>query len=182
MKSNIFKKLLIIILFFSEIHCGKLCFENKIVRIKQTQYSGTELKIDGYYVKNCELDSFMISFIFYQNGVFLTPNSFLMSGCYYYKYFDDVIITFNNNDTKENLFHYGLFNVSNDSLFFEGFKATINQCYQSYFITAKILNDSTFVVFKEERSKKPEEFTILSDTFHYVHVTEKPDSTNIFFQ
>lgn len=181
MKFKKIKIILFVILSFSSLQCGKLCFENKIVKIEQTQYTGTELKIDGYYVKNCESENFKKIFIFYNNGVFLTPNSLLMSGCYGIKY-SEVTNIFTHEETKKDRVHYGLFNTSNDTLYFEGFKATyIGNCNPAYLITAKILNDSTFIVIKEERSRKPNEYTILSDTFHYVHATEKPDSTNEFF-
>ncbi len=161
--------------------CGKLCFDNKIIHIEQQSNNSNKLKLNGYYKATYpyKSDTTFIINIFYTNGVYLTCPIFIRNGNS--ENYNSVLKFFNDSSYTKDRTYYGLYEIKNDTLLFEGFHVSLNgDCFPAYLNTALILNDTTFVVIKEEDSKKPKYYKTLSDTF-YFHQAVKPDSTNPYF-
>lgn len=141
----------------------------------RTDYTGQELKTDGfYYNKNFG------SFILYRNGVYLGGFSGVMGvnsveGLHNFWQNPRFL-----SDCKKYPADWGVFQVQNNTINIEKwFERNAGEAAPTARIIGKILNDSTVVITE---SFFPPQHTIKSDTFHFYPMLLKPDSTNAFIK
>ena len=168
--------------------CKKL-FEDEELSMERVDYTGTELRTDGYYYYRYQYydskeDSLYDNFcpwILYRNGVWL------YGGAWDYSRMEEVEKKFEDGsfydlckDDKSDKSLWGGVQISDSVIEFEGWdsggyisKSTVKRY-------AKIVNDTTFCMC----SKRPQkgENVKLGDDFHFKQFSPKPDSTNSFIK
>lgn len=145
--------LLGILLSFVMISCKKIgLFQDDELSLSRQNYTGNQLKIDGYYFfeyTNSSIDYVRIYF-FYKNGIILSGGSKLLSelpeledsyrdGTYY-------------NHIKSIKFVWGVHQIEGSKIAFEGWYG--ERPYRVYGKEGVILNDTTFVITQRYRNKK----------------------------
>lgn len=177
--------ILSIILIMIVSSCKKM-FEDEELSMERVDYTGTELRTDGYYYYryqyyNSREDSLYDKFIpwfLYRNGVSL------YGYVYDYSEMEEVEKEFEDGSfydiCKDRKLRWLVFQVSDSVIEFEGWdtgglfsKPTVKQY-------AKIINDTTFC----RCSKRPQkgENVKWGDDFHFKQFSPKPDSTNSFIK
>ena len=171
--NNLTKVLLVLIVFYCVGCADKL-------RLIQTSFTGNQLRIDGYYYDHYLHDEnrdYYDPIILYRNGVIINgwvenslesiDNTFL----------DEKRLGY----IKNNQERWGIYQIEGDSIKIEKLYHSNAWFFQAYIMSAKILNDTTFVLTTVERSGKPwtkkEE---LPSKYHFRQFCPKPDSTNIY--
>lgn len=175
--NNIVKyKILFLMLIFLNSCCDSWLYPDDELSIKRMDYTGNELRIEGYYYYGNNGIYYDIYFL-YHNGIILYcggshSNSELKeleiefaSGYYY-------------NFIKNTKYHWGAFKIENNLIQFERwfpYEGGLPVCNRS----GVILNDSTFHITKAMRADGTEQ-QVLDETFHFKRFSPKPDSTNKF--
>ncbi|MCK5742689.1 MAG: hypothetical protein KAH48_10760 [Chlorobi bacterium] len=144
-------------------------------------YDGTELRIDGYYYEKSTDDygeERIHVYFFYNNGVLLNGLSMKIED-----------IERNENNFRNGDFHshaqkykhdWGVFQIHGDSI-------SLERWYPDYPVTpayisiGRILNDTTFYIYKSIRSNGSEKRSE-DETYHFKKFDGKPDSTNKFIE
>ena len=157
------------------IGCSKIVAD---LGMQRKPYSGTDLKIDGYYYSEPIWDKTIAVSIFYQNGVSIL--TFFSVG-------KDTL-----QSIKEKLFHneeflstmgsephsIGVFTINNKSLEMENFVGRgFKHTYRTY---GEIINDSTFIVRKFVGFNGGEEYW--NAKFRFKKFSPKPDSTSVYIR
>lgn len=177
--------ILSIILIMIVSSCKKM-FEDEELSMERVDYTGTELRTDGYYYYryqyyNSREDSLYDKFIpwfLYRNGVWLY-------GCVYdYSKMEEVEKKFEDGSfydlCKDDKLSWGVFQISDSVIEFEGWESGEYISRPTVKQYAKIVNDTTFCMC----SKRPQkgENVKLGDDFHFKQFSPKPDSTNSFIK
>ncbi len=147
--------------------------------LQKAPYFGSELKIDGYfYLKREKTDRYHIIF-FYSNGVLL----------YGYDHKEDNLSNLEGlikngiyKDAFDTHHLWGIFEIDKDSLIFERWTPSpwpVDPQPAKYY--CKILNDTTFNIYKSEMSFDGDP-DFENDTYHFRQFDHKPDSTNSFIK
>lgn len=172
-----------VIVLFTISSCKKM-FEDEELSIKRTDYTGTELRMDGYYYYRYQYyredilyDKFT-PWILYRNGVSL------YGGVYDYSEMEEVEKSFEDGSfydkRKDDKTLWEVFQISDSVIEFEGWDyggAFYLTTVKDY---AKIVNDTTFCMCSE-RVKYGEDVKLGND-FHFKQLKHKPDSTNNFIK
>lgn len=173
-----------IILIMIVSSCKKM-FEDDELSMKRTDYTGNELRTDGYYYRRYQYidregvqqDDFIPWFL-YRNGIstygYVYPYSELEQVEYDFK---------NGNYSKlmgDDKFRWRIFQVHGNTIEFEGwdsngFKWTTFKEY------GEIIDDTTFMITKEIENGEVHEYA-KGDVFHFKQFSPKPDSTNNFIK
>jgi hypothetical protein len=77
---------------------------------------------------------------------------------------------------------WGIFIVENDAITIEYYNSRIIEGLPAYLNTGVILNDTTFVLKEQKRSKDGSELQIIDETYHFKKFSPKPDSTNKYLK
>ncbi len=167
-------EVIVVGLFLIVSSCGK-DVELELVR---TDYIGSELKIDGYYISPEHSDGVMATYFFYQNGTVLYGGSYdkemsneEIQNIWIEDSFDDLI-----KDTKD---VWGVFNIDEGSIEYETWESSNGGPLKTVVRFGEILDNSTFVVTSLDNNYT-EETVALSDTFYFEKFSPKPDSLNRF--
>ena len=144
-------------------------------------YEGTELRIDGYYYeKSTDYygEEWIHVYFFYNNGILLNGLSMKIED-----------IEYNENEFRNGDFYsfakkykdnWGVYQIHGDSIAFE-------RWYPDYPVTpayiriGRILNDTTFYIYKSVRSNGSETRS-KDETYYFKEFDGKPDSTNRFIE
>jgi len=172
---------------------GVISCQEKIIRFKddelqleQQSYSGSQLKINGYYYQNEEFDNnnqeyyYPRVFFFYQNGVLFGGagveqagvsnwESECQDGTYYSR----------NSGVK---YYWGIFQMEGSTIRYEKWYVSEGKL-PAYVMEGDILNDTTFHItssYRLTKRGKKKELTEEDDYFHFKELSPKPDSTNSF--
>ena len=163
--------------------CKKM-FEDEELSMERVDYTGTELRTDGYYYyryqyydsREDSLYDCFIPWILYRNGV--STYGYV----YDYSEVERLEDGFRNgtysDKMKEHKDRWLVFRISGNTIEFErwdhkGFRLIT---YKQY---AEIINDTTFKLVKEYYNGKEIEIVM---TFHFKQFAPKPDSTNSFIK
>ena len=163
----------IIITFMGSMILLTACFDEKLT-IKRTDYSGNELRTDGYYYVYFKESDISVIMFLYRNGVALTR------GGYGSNNFDEI-----EKKIKEKKFlpktHWGVFIVSGDTIQHETWIESTG--FRAYLFRSKgyIVNDTTFHFTEIFRSEKKTTRTI-DEVWHFKQFDNKPDSTNKYIK
>ena len=175
--------ILSIILIMIVSSCKKM-FEDEELSMERVDYTGTELRTDGYYYyryqyynsREDSLYDWFIPWFLYRNGVWL------YGGAWGYSRMEEVEKKFEDGSfydlCKDDKLSWGVFQISDSVIEFEGWdsgylsKPTVKQY-------AKIVNDTTFC----SCSKRPQKGeNVMGWWFHFKQFSPKPDSTNRFIK
>lgn len=173
------KKALVIGLISLITSCCSKIYPSKddFLTIPKTQYSGNELRIDGFFYRTWENGTKYSDITFlYNDGVLFQGNgagdlSQLM------EYAQETLL--HHDQIKDKKAFWGLFLVKDNKIMFERWKAT-QSGYLVYREEGVIIDDTTFVMTEVSRinhgiktETKPIEWT-----YYFCEFSAKPDSTN----
>lgn len=171
--------LLIGILFFLS-SCGKFdVSKSDPLHLEKKEYTGNQLRIDGYYYQYYNNKFFDIMF-FYKNGIIVVPGG---GGRNTIEEMDNYVMNsfIKKNDYKKVMYWWGAFNIEEDNIAFEKWYPS-EAPYKAYINEGKILNDTTFRIIKSYRLVDGVQTKIseMNDEYHFREFSHKPDSTNNF--
>jgi len=168
-------KLISIFFILVIFSCGK----DAMLQLARTDYSGNDLKLDGYFLGNGNDDGVTNAYFFYRNGVILYGGGFPndmnieeVEETWRSDSFDQLI--------KDQKTGWGVFSISNTDIQFETWEAG-NGRLKTAVRSGEILNDQTFVITRL-LNNYTNNTVALKDTFRFQSFSPKPDSTNLFIQ
>ena len=168
MKNTVFTIIQAIILVLVLSSCEKV-FQDEF-SIQRTDYTGTELRIDGYYYSETFEPPYtnycMAKSFFYRNGVKLGACSYDTTAMSVDEYFATL---------KKNKLNWYVFKIEGNTITIEGWD-NLTQTFKEY---GEILNDTTFRINRIERSGRTDKSNSI---FHFKQFAPKPDSTNSFIK
>lgn len=176
MKNHTWILLALVFLVFS-IACEKVLKDENLT-LKKSSYTGTELRLDGYYYFMNGQNLFE-TYFFYRNGISIhgggngsntPPLQFIESQFVSESYL---------NSLKNCKTCWGIFRISGDNIWEEAWYPSSGGGLPVYIRYGKILNDTTFIITRSIHSKTGEE-NELNETYHFKQFSPKPDSTNKF--
>ncbi len=171
---------LFLILFLTS--CEKWFWQPDKLHLEKKAYTGSELRIDGYYYYEWISDKkekYIGHLFLYKNGIILEGAYFLSS--------DSTEIEFNYRNgswleqNKNYRWNWGIFNIDNLAIKYESW-SPFDLGDPAYIYEGEILNDTTFFISKSYRLKrgKEKDITQLERLYHFKQFSSKPDSTNVF--
>lgn len=171
------KILLMFLLLIMFTNCDDKESDDQLSLIK-TNYSGNELKINGYYYTLFEGKFQSISF-FYENGIYLDAGGNANSSADADNYITTQFL--NTTDRRGSKICWGLFKIEGDNITYEKWYPS-GIAYKAFVRTGKIINDSTFNVTKSFRVVNGSETNVssINETYYYRKFSPKPDSVNNF--
>lgn len=166
--------LLIVILF--SFSC-KDWFEDEDFSMTREEYSGDQIKIDGYYYYYYSQDSGLASItIFYKNGI-------VIDGIGERSNLIEIENSFSNGKFYQSVTKikevWGIYQVENNQIMIERIIAMGGFNRISYTDYGEILNDTTIHLYKHKETYKNISES-MNDTLHFKQFSPKPDSTNVF--
>lgn len=167
--------ILIVVLF--SFSC-KDWFEDEDFSLTREEYSGDEIRTDGYYYNYYTQGSDLASItILYRNGVVIDGigGSSLLE-------FEN---RFSNGTFYKNVSKmkdvWGIYRVEDNRIMIETIVAMGGFNRIAYTDYGEILNDTTIHFYKHKESYK-NIFKNMNDTLHFKQFSPKPDSTNVFIK
>ena len=166
--------------------CKKL-FEDEELSMERVDYTGTELRTDGYYYyryqyynsREDSLYDWFIPWFLYRNGVWL------YGGAWGYSRMEEVEKKFEDGSfydlCKDDKLSWGVFQISDSVIEFEGWDSGEHLSKPTVKQYAKIVNDTTFCRCSK-RAINDENLLKLGHWFHFKQFSPKPDSTNSFIK
>ena len=143
--------------------------------LEKIDYTGKELKTDGYYYRNFNSGSepFIGTCFFYRNGIFLNGTVF------------SVYDTIEKEENFRNGFYvtivaskykdlWGVFQIDGNQIKYEHWIPTEGGFYRTTSQKGTILNDTTFIINFDNGLE------VTDWTYHFKQFSPKPDSTNRF--
>jgi hypothetical protein len=171
---------LCILLLFSS-SCKKIRFKDDELQLNRENYTGSQLRIDGYYHEQKPIDSKGNSFFFFRNGILLYGYSFSKNEQ------GDFEINWKNgqyeNLVKQNKENWGVFVIDGNNIKFEKWYPSNSGYLPSFVKEGSIINDSTFIItsfYRLTKKGKKREYEEINETYRFVEFSPKPDSTNNF--
>ena len=165
-------------------NCSKdKVWKDDTLSIKRTDYTGNQLRINGYYYERYSVKNgyrYNIYF-FYQNGIVLYGESPLET---------EVVQMETNYATggfhataKDHKYYWGAYIINGTTIQFDRWYPS-EPPLKAYVREGTILNDSTFTISTSYRMKdgNKTEVEARNETFHFKAFSPKPDSTNSFVQ
>lgn len=162
--------------------CGKsgLCEDDEL-SLARVDYTGNQLRIDGYYYGNQTENStppLVDIYYLYRNGVFYTSDASELEQAENGTILVDVENTF----SKKIKGAWGVFQINGNLIEIERWQTEISGCESTIYERGNVLNDTTFVLTRREfrdkgKAGKVEE---INSTFKFRPLPEKPDSSNSF--
>ena len=139
-------------------------------------YTGSQLKIDGYFYLKKDAYFYNIHF-FYSNGVVLAAGGNFFSEAEMESYINKEFI--DNKQYQKNKTSWGVFKIENNFIQFERWHPS-KPPLATYIRSGEILNDTTFQITKSWPSTKEKNVSDENETYHFKKFSSKPDSTNSF--
>jgi hypothetical protein len=171
-----------VLLFLAYFSCQKLITYKGFV-LTQIPYTGSELRIDGYYYKyyECYKGSNCIDMrCFYRNGIILDMGGVALSLEEADEYIQSKFIEGSTHPNYE-YSKWGLFIIDGQIIKIEQYYATDDITRWTYIREGVILNDTTFLITVFYRSDGKERVEV-DEIYHFRHFYPKPDSTNNFIK
>ena len=161
------------------------CSKNNIpVPLTKVEYTGSQLRTDGYYYSVDEDDLYVT--VLYRDGFCIQPCTKITNvfGLDTLNHIDNLLQ--NNNyisELKEYPLQIGVFKINNTDIEIEVWndagRIIGGDILNTFTDCGKILNDTTFFLYKSTSNETNETYT--EDlTYHFVKYDSKPDSTNRF--
>jgi hypothetical protein len=172
----------IIILFLAVLTSCSSCIKmvackDKDLTLKRAEFTGNQLKIDGFYYDKSTNLEYSTLIIFYRNGIIMLPGNTTD------KYFEQYIIDVSKSDLRSTTkYFWGIFNIENNIIKIVHWLPS--QCgYPVILRSGEILNDTTFVLKKMiRRDSQGTTEKDMNQIFYFKRYDSKPDSTNNFIK
>ena len=165
-----------ILLFSILLNSCHLLFQDEKLMLPKKDYTGNELRIDGYYYYHPEPNSTRVLF-FYRNGVMIDFIS-------YFPTTDLTVVDKSIADMYEKLkdskYIWQVFLIEGSTIQCSGWGSSVGGGLPSYKCIGTIENDTTFRFIKSIDSKG-REFE-KNDVYHFRQFSPKPDSTNVYIK
>ena len=170
--------LLSILILLNSSCCLLECTEeDDPLYLKRMEYSGNDIKLNGYYYQiGTKVSN---AYFFYRNGVIINIGGVRDNLPEYDEHIIDVM---NYGYYKNQKACWGVFIIDNDKILLERWQPL--QPFRAYIQQGEILNDTTFRLTKRYRmvnEEKTDEMEINS-IYHFREFSPKPDSTNVFIK
>lgn len=155
------------------------CDDN--LTIPRGDYTGIQLRIDGYYFYDNQSNSagsFANIYYLYRNGVFFTSGVDGLD-----KASSGVIeVDVENSFGKRVKSIWGVFQINGSVIEIEHWQASINGCESTVYMRGHISSDTAFVITHREyrRKGKSVKTEAPNSEFRFRPLAQKPDSTNTF--
>ena len=174
------KFFILIALLLSLYSCSELLFgKDDTLTMTRTDYTGNQLKIDGYYYLKDSASYQRVNHatFFYRNGIRRNVGGASESLEKYDAYISSINEAFFKEGDKWTV---GVFIIESNSIKYERWALT--QPYKAYTYTGTIINDTTFHITESYRMLhgKKTEITSENSTYYYHKFSPKPDSTNLY--
>ena len=169
--------ILVILLLPFIIGCGKLCKDMNL-SFERRDYTGTELRVNGYYYSDSRPNGNSYLIYLYRNGVYYNAKSILTEDAKNGKIPESII----ENPISNSRASSGAFRIIGSGIEIEGWQPTLS-CSKTMSQTGDILNDSTFRVTRIEymrKNGKVDRVDTTSTIYHFHAADRKPDSTTNF--
>jgi hypothetical protein len=178
-KLNLISTFLISIFMFS--FCKKI-FPDDNLSIQRENYSGNQLRLDGYYYRYINEEYYFPKLFFYNNGVILDIGGRFKTFEEVEDYINRIFIE--NSNYNSNKLSWGVYRVENDNIKFEKWYPGSGGGFPAITREGKILNDTTFHITQSYRMKngKKREISAQDEIYHFKQFSPKPDSTNQFIR
>jgi hypothetical protein len=151
--------------------------KDDVLSLKREPYTGSELRIDGYYFNKYGTGNLTVYF-FYDNGILLYGSSFPID--HLSEHESDYIDGEHYEFAKNLKYYWGVFNINGGEIMFERWYPS-QPPLRAFISSGTILNDTTFHInrfYHSDGSVSDE----VNETYHFRQFTPKPDSTNIFIK
>ena len=163
--------------------CKNIFIDDKF-SIKCVPYTGSELRIDGYYYKKWLWEEgnkrFIDYFIFYSNGVSATGHMEAENLCDV----ENRLANWSDNKwLKDNIYIWGPFSIHDDKLIMQFYEPSDYLSKRVLELSGTILNDSAFYLEKITLACTGKEITgrfFATGEYCFKQYSPKPDSTNNF--
>ena len=171
--------LIAVISFFSNCKNGDILKDDEL-SIKKANYSGNQLRIDGYFYQKIDGAYFSV-YCFYNNGVILSAGGLFYNQNEISNYIQTEFINRDSYNTRK--YNWGAFNVEGNRIKFECWYPS-EAPYKAYVRAGVILNDTTFIINESYRMQggKKTNIETENETYYFKQFSPKPDSTNTFVQ
>jgi hypothetical protein len=161
--------------------CQKIRFSDDELQLERKNYSGNQLRIDGYYHEQKSNATKGNSFFFFRNGVLLYGYSFSKS--------EQEEFETNWKDgsyeklVKENKSSWGIFTIEADKIKIEKWYPGNTKHLPAFVKEGVVLNDTMFKItsfYRLTKKGKKRDCEDKDETYYFVPFSPKPDSTNFF--
>jgi hypothetical protein len=176
------KTMLFLLLIININSCTKfMCREDDDeLSIESMDYTGNQLRIDGYYYIIANDGSVYDSYFFYNTGIIMDLSGVATN----VEEMDNRLTNLiKNKEYDYPKFTFGVFLIKDNSITIERWYPS--ECpYKAFVKSGQIINDTTFVINKMYRMQngKKTEIRELDQTYHFRQFSPKPDSTNNFIK
>jgi len=163
-----------LVVFFFLSSC--LILKDDTLYLEREQYTGFDIRLDGYWWKNLESNVPRIeTYFFYQNGVVLYGMAIQISKIHATEEeFKSVNFA---QFVRKSKTGWGVFQVNANEIEFETWEPSSGGGLKTSVRSGVILNDTTFVITNLFSNYTKKNYP-KNDTFHFKKLTPKPDSTN----
>ena len=174
------QNLFLIILFIIINSCSVFDFlKDDELTIKRTNFSGSQLKTNGYYMHIYGNPENITIYFLNRDGVFIYAGSPPLKdlGVLEQEFIDGTF----NNYIKKYKTSWGVFAIEDKSIKIERWYPS-EPPLNAYIEEGEILNDTTFIIkeiYRQKNNKKKETKT-RNETYHFKAFSPKPDSANNF--
>lgn len=178
MGNRILTTAVLLVLLIFTFSCKDL-FEDEAFTLTREDYTGCQIRTDGYYYGYYKQDSGLISItIFYRNGVVIDGIGGYYSLLEFEKMFLDGTFYSRNKDYKDT---WGIFKVTNNVVMIERVIAGGGLRRNAFIDYGEILNDTTIHIY-QNKSSYVSAISVKDDTLYFKQFSPKPDSTNVFIK
>lgn len=148
--------------------------EDDRLRITRQNYSGDQLRIDGYYITG---NTILSSYIFYGNGVLLAGDSF------YAEEQESIEAAMQSSEwqagAKKCKYCWGAFTISGDQITYERGVPPSGGGFPTFTWKGTITSKTEFVMTSRRDNRKSKTETI-NEVYRFMEFEHKPDSINPF--
>ena len=156
--------------------CSRICGGNdEPLSIQRTDFTGTNLRIDGYFYNQFNDTHISVLFL-YRNGIVFRAN--VLKGEQEQRFLSEEWLT----PVRNHKGAWGVFLVDGGIIKIESRANAWCRPFQSFIREGVILNDTTFRITKSYNSFGTPDVRSMDRTYHFRAFSPKPDSTNVFIR
>jgi len=169
----------VMVCFLMLFSCCNVLFPDETLTIQRRDYTGNELRTDGYYYRFGQQNNTIVYFL-YRNGVILSVGHYYPSQDLDFVEKEILQEKGSNYKSKD---HWGVFVVNGNTIQYEKWIGSSSSSPKAYLYncTGKILNDTT-IHFTESYNSETNKINAIDEIWHFKKFASKPDSTNIFIK
>jgi hypothetical protein len=170
---RIFVFILIVIVIYCFYGCDKLFPDDKLT-LERTNYTGNEIKTDGYYYRFTDSGNTIVYFL-YKNGIILCAHSYSSHDLNMVEI--EMVKLYS--ETRRQKDGWGIFLIKDSEIEYEIWNAPTGYSLPTIKCKGKIINDSTFHITESYFSDIKKTY-YRNEMYHFKQFDNKPDSTNSF--